>query len=250
MELATVLGLLIGFGGILLGNFIEGGHLIGLVQGAAGMIVLSGTVGAVLVSSKVEDVRLGLKLAKKAFQRPEISKGPLLAEIIECSKIARKENLLALEPRIAQLKDPFLQEVIRTVLDGVDEKTLVSVFHTRMSHEEENLLAGAKIWTDAGGFSPTIGIIGAVLGLIHVMGNLSDTSKLGAGIAVAFVATIYGVAFANLLFLPIGNKIKRIIQDHMKFREMALEGGLAILGGLSPGLTELKLKAFLESEKE
>lgn len=248
MEAATWLGLIIGFGGILLGNLLEGGRNAALIQGASGMIVLCGTFGAVLVSSKIEDVRMAIRLARRAFVGSQIARGPVLAQIIEYAKIARKESVLLLEDRLGEIDDEFLKDVIRTVIDGVDAKVINEVFITRMEAEEEKLQAGAKVWTDAGGFSPTIGIIGAVLGLIQVMSNLTDTSKLGGGIAVAFVATIYGVAFANLLFLPLGNKIKKIIMDDMKFREMSLQGGLGIRGDLSPSVLELKLKAYLESK--
>ena len=249
MEIATVLGLLIGIGGILLGNMIEGGRPAALLQEAAGIIVLSGTFGAVLVSSKIADVKLAFKLAKRAFFNQPHVRGPLLAEIIECAKIARKESVLMIEPRLERMNDEFLRDVMRTVVDNVDVNVITEVFHTRMTSEEERLNAGAKVWMDAGGFAPTIGIIGAVLGLIQVMSNLTDTSKLGAGIAVAFVATIYGVAFANLIFIPLANKIKKIVVDDMKAREMVLEGGVGIQAGLSPSVLELKLKAFLEENK-
>jgi chemotaxis protein MotA len=247
MELATILGLVIGVGGILLGNILEGGHTAALVQGTAGLIVVSGTLGAVLVSSKMGDLKIAMKLGKRAFKAPDDERRELLGEIIECVKIARKESILSLEPRLPKIKDEFLRDVMRTVVDGVDSKVMSEIFETRMHGEEEKLMAGAKIWTDAGGFSPTIGIIGAVLGLIHVMSNLSDTSKLGAGIAVAFVATVYGVGLANLILLPLGNKTKKIIQDEMKTREMILQGGIALQSGLAPSLVELKLKAFIES---
>lgn len=250
MEVATLLGLFLGIGGILFGNFIEGGRTAALVQEAAAIIVLSGTFGAVLVSSKFEDVKIALRLAKQAFMKSNFHRGPLLGEIVECARIARKETALAIEPRLPQIEDEFLRDVMRTVVDGVDAGVMSEVFHTRMHSEEEKLMAGAKVWADAGGFAPTIGIIGAVLGLIQVMSNLSDTSKLGAGIAVAFVATIYGVGFANLIFLPLSNKIKKIVSDSMKAREMALQGGLGIRAGLSPGVLELKLKAYLETEDE
>lgn len=246
MEMATLLGLIIGFGGILLGNFIEGGRNAALIQGAAALIVLSGTFGAVLVSTKIRDVKLALRLARRAFFEPEDRMGPFLSQILEFSKIAKKETVLVLEGRIQGIEDEFMRDVMRTVVDGVDPKVMGEVFETRMSAEEEKLMAGAKVWTDAGGYAPTIGIIGAVLGLIQVMSNLTDTSKLGAGIAVAFVATIYGVGFANLLFLPLGNKIKKLIADDMKVREMILQGGVGIHTGLAPSVLELKLKAYLE----
>ncbi|MGE5085366.1 MAG: MotA/TolQ/ExbB proton channel family protein, partial [Bacillota bacterium] len=154
---------------------------------------------------------------------------------------------LALEPRLVRIHDPLMQNVLRTVVDGIDVITIRDIFETQIHHEEEELLAGAKIWTDAGGFAPTIGIIGAVLGLIHVMGNLTDTSKLGAGIAVAFVATIYGVSSANLLFLPLGNKLKKKAQDITREKMMILEGGLMIAQGANPLVVEQKLKSYIDS---
>jgi chemotaxis protein MotA len=247
MGKTTLLGLLVGIGGILLGNVLEGGHLGSLVQGAALVIVLSGTFGAVLVSSSKEDLKLGFALFKKAFQNKDTSDSEVvLKEIMECARLARKESILAIEARINQMRDPFLQNVMRTVVDGVDPHVVRDLFEKQINVEEERLMNGAKIWTEAGGYAPTIGIIGAVLGLIHVMGNLSDTSKLGAGIAVAFVATIYGVGFANLIFLPIGTKLKKWVAREILVKEMILEGGLCIQSGLNPSLTEVKLKPFIE----
>jgi chemotaxis protein MotA len=171
-----------------------------------------------------------------------------MSEILDCAKTARRESILAIEPKVNQMSDPFLQSVIRSVVDGVDPLIIRSIYEKQIELEEERLLAGAKVWMDAGGYSPTIGIIGAVLGLIQVMGNLTDTSKLGAGIAVAFVATIYGVGGANLIFIPLANKLKKHVATEMKMKEMILEGGLSILSGLSPSLIEIKLKAFMEKQ--
>jgi chemotaxis protein MotA len=144
------------------------------------------------------------------------------------------------------MSDPFLQNVIRSVVDGLDSQIIRAIYEKQIQLDEERLLAGAKVWMDAGGYAPTIGIIGAVLGLIQVMGNLTDTSKLGSGIAVAFVATIYGVGAANLIFIPLSNKLKKLVATEMKTKEMILEGGLSILSGLTPSLIEIKLKAFME----
>ncbi len=249
MDLATILGLVIGIGGILLGNMIEGGHTASLVQGAAAMIVLTGTAGAVMVSSKSRDIELGIQLLKKAFLKDDMTEAKkVYAELIECAKLAKKETPLAIESRLKDMRDPFLKNVMQNVVDAVDPKIVTSVFEQIIDMEEKSLNNGAKIWADAGGFAPTIGIIGAVLGLIHVMGNLSDTSKLGAGIAVAFVATIYGVGFANLIFIPISNKLKKKISSQIRIKEMVLEGGLAISAGLSPSLIEIRLKPFMEEE--
>jgi chemotaxis protein MotA len=247
MELTTLFGLLLGVGGIILGNIAEGGQTGSLVQGAAAIIVFCGTAGAVIVSSRSEDLRMGLKMLRHAFFKSENSKADdVFKEIMECSRIARRESILSLETRIAKMPDLFFQNVMKSVVDGVDPKLIREIFEKQIDLEERKLLGGAKIWSDAGGYSPTIGIVGAVLGLIHVMGNLTDTSKLGGGIAVAFVATIYGVGAANLILLPIGNKLKKWVQQDILIREMIIEGGLCIQSGIAPALTEVKLKTFVE----
>lgn len=243
----TAVGLLLGIGGILLGNLWEGGHIQSLFQGPAAVIVLCGTFGAVVVSSKREDLKLGFEMFKNAFKSDTSKESEkILDEIIKCSRVARKESILAIENRIGKMEDPFMQNVMRAVIDGVDPQIIRELFEKQIDLEETRLMGGAKIWVDAGGYAPTIGIIGAVLGLIHVMGNLSDTSKLGSGIAVAFVATIYGVGLANLLFLPIGTKLKKRVAREVLIKEMILEGGLCIQSGLNPALTEVRLKPFLK----
>lgn len=245
-----IFGVILGFGGILLGNVLEGGHIGSLLQGAAFVIVMTGTFGAVIVSSKKEDFFRGFSLLKWAINAENDRAHKLKSEIIDCARLAKKESLLALEPRSKQITEPFLKNVIRTISDGVTPDLLQETFSKQIELEEKKLNSAAKIWSDAGGFSPTIGIIGAVLGLIHVMGNLTDTSKLGSGIAVAFVATIYGVASANLLFLPIGNLLKKRIQDHMMVKEMILDGGVCILKGMSPNLIELKLQGYFPADND
>jgi chemotaxis protein MotA len=256
MELATWVGLLIGFGGIFLGNLIEGGHTGSLIQFTAGLIVLMGTVGAVMVSHPMVHIRQSLKLARRAFfDRGRPGSGTndnddviqsVTRDLVDCTKIYKRESLQALESRILKIQDPFLKKIMRSVVDGLDPAIVRDIFETEIEVEEENLLAYAKVWSDAGGFCPTIGIIGAVLGLIHVMGNLSDTSKLGAGIAVAFVATVYGVGFANLLFLPLSSKIKKQIQAQTRTRRMTLEGALLVNSGLSATVVDQKVRAYYE----
>jgi chemotaxis protein MotA len=251
MEFTSVLGLVLGIGGILLGNVIEGGHIDSLIQFAAAVIVLFGTAGAVITSSRRKDLKLAGSLMRSAFRKADADESSALVdEIMDCARLARKDSILAIEARIPRIQDEFMQGVMKAVVDGLDPKIVREIFEQEISIEEENLMAGAKVWTDAGGFAPTVGIIGAVLGLIHVMSNLADTSKLGAGIAVAFVATIYGVGFANLVFLPISNKIKKRISEMIRIREMVLEGGLAILAGLSPVMVEVKLKPYIEKQTD
>jgi chemotaxis protein MotA len=233
MDRATFFGLLIGIGGILLGNFLEGGHIASLLQGTAFIIVMMGTMGAVLISNKSKDLKLGFSLFRQCFKEQSLDYDKPIREIVDCAKLAKKESILSLEPKLNQLQSELLRDVLRNVIDGVDLKLTKQIFDNIILKEEQRLLSAGKIWIDAGGFSPTIGIIGAVLGLIHVMGNLSDTSKLGAGIAVAFVATVYGVGFANLLFIPIGNKIKKNIHELSKHKHMILDGALLIGTGLN-----------------
>ncbi len=248
MDKATWIGLAIGFGGILGGNLLEGGHVGSLMQLTAFVIVLAGTVGAVMVSSSERDLAIGWNLGKKAFHKEESDLDKRVQEIVDCARLAKKETLLALEPKLVNIQDPFLKGILRNIVDGVSVDIIRDIFETQIHTEEEELLAGAKIWTDAGGFAPTIGIIGAVLGLIHVMGNLTDTEKLGAGIAVAFVATVYGVGSANLLFLPMGNKIKRKIHALTREKQMILEGGLLVGSDMNPLVLEQKLQSFLQKK--
>ena len=202
-----------------------------------------------MLSSRQRDVKLGLHLFKKAFEKEtDLREQAILREILDCARLARKETILALEPRIERMGEPFLRDTLRAVVDGVDAKVIRETFEGEIHMKEEKFLNGAKVWSDAGGFAPTIGIIGAVLGLIHVMGNLSDTSKLGAGIAVAFVATIYGVGFANLIFLPIGNKLKKRVSKETKALSMILEGALCIQAGLPPTIVDIRLRGFIEKD--
>ena len=249
MSKSTWFGLLIGLGAILLGNLLEGGHIESLMQGTAFIIVFGGTIGAVMVSNPGRDLKLAIGLGRSAFR--EDSDQPTLEnikDIVECSRIAKKDSAVAIEPQIKNFKDPFLKRILRNIVDGIDPQVIRDTFEVEIQSEEDRLNAGAKVWADAGGFSPTIGIIGAVLGLIHIMGNLSDTSKLGGGIAVAFVATIYGVSFANLIFLPMGFKIKKKIQHRIHNRYLILEGALMVPLGLPAAIVDQKLKAYLEQD--
>ncbi|MFZ3229559.1 MAG: flagellar motor protein [Pseudobdellovibrio sp.] len=245
MDRSTVFGLLLGIGGILLGNFLEGGQIASLGQSTAFIIVLTGTFGAVLVSNRTKDLKLGFELFKQTFKESNLDYQKPIAEILECARLAKKETIISIEPKLNQMQNPLLKEILKNVIDGVDVELTRKIFEYRIDKDEKKLLSAGRIWADAGGFSPTIGIIGAVLGLIHVMGNLTDTSKLGTGIAVAFVATVYGVGFANLIFIPISNKIKKNIYEVTRYKKMILEGGLLVGSGLNPLLIEQKLTSYV-----
>lgn len=248
MDITTLVGLLLGIGGIFVGNLLEGGHTGSLLQFTAGFIVLTGTIGATLVSNSKESVSLGFKLLMDIFVDQESKETALrnsIKDIVECTKLVKRESLVAIEGRLSKLQDTFLRRVLRNVVDGIDPTITRETFEAEIEAEEETLLAGAKVWADAGGFAPTIGILGAVLGLIHVMGNLTDTSKLGTGIAVAFVATVYGVGLANLLFLPFSNKIKKSVEKHSYRKKVVLEGALLVNSGLSSNVVDQRLQAFI-----
>jgi chemotaxis protein MotA len=251
MDMVTIFGLIVGVMGIVGGMLIEGGHLESIMQFTAGVIVLGGTFGAVLVSTTKEDLRTGLSLLRLGFSdRVDEDITQIKRQLVSAAQVARRDSILALEGQLKGFANPFMRDVFRFVIDGVEPATIRDVFEARMDLEEDNLMAGAKIYSDAGGFSPTMGIIGAVLGLIQVMANLTDTSKLGAGIAVAFVATVYGIAAANLVFLPLGNKIKRKVKKHIEIRAMILEGAIGVVSGLNPVVIEEKLNSFLHEDEK
>ena len=249
MQMSTVLGLILGIGGILVGNFLEGGSVGSLLQLTAALIVFGGTLGAVMVSNRVEDLRSAWASLRSVFRANEAAERDLIAkEIIQTAQLARRESLLALEKSVNGFRDPFMRSVYRFAVDGVDPEVLRRIFSEEIVLNERRKMAAAKVWSDAGGFAPTIGIIGAVLGLISVMANLSDTAMLGQGIAVAFVATVYGVGSANLIFLPISNKLKVLIKFRSETEYMILEGALAVVGGLNPYLIEQKMRGFTAAE--
>jgi chemotaxis protein MotA len=245
MDLTTILGIILGIGGILAGQILEGGHVSSIMQDTAAIIVFSGTFGAVLIATPLTDVKTALALLKMVFINPKgDDTEKIVKELIEAAQIARKESILALEKKLNTFSSPYMQTIFRFVIDGVDPNTIKDIFESEIFLQEEHQIAGAKVWETCGGFSPTIGIIGAVMGLIHVMENLADTSKLGAGIAVAFVATVYGVGSANIFFLPFGSKLKRKIKMQSQIKEMILTGAIGIVSGMNPFIIEEKLRAY------
>jgi len=249
MDIRVIVGILLAFTGILFGFFIDEGHIGAIVQGSAALIVMGGTIGAVIVGSTKQDLKIASKLFKKIFNTEyEDLPEKIFKEIYQCAVTARKESILQIEKSLNNFSHPFMASVFKFVIDGVDPKVIKKVFEEEIRKDEEKQLAGAKLFSDAGGFAPTIGILGAVLGLIHVMGNLTDTSKLGAGIAVAFVATLYGVGSANLIFIPIANKLKRIVQEEVKVKEMILYGALSVVSGYNPFIIEEQLKTYLPED--
>jgi chemotaxis protein MotA len=245
MDKATVGGIVLAIGAILGGQALEGGHAGSLMQLTAAIIVIGGTVGAVMVAFPMKDFVAGLKMGKAAITEKPSDIPALMKQIVELATIARRDGVLALESKLSGVTDPFFRRALQFLVDGVEATVARSALETEMDAEHEEHTVAAKVFESAGGFAPTVGILGAVLGLIHVMENLSDPSKLGPGIAVAFVATVYGVGLANLLFLPMANKLKRRLNLERERKTMITEGVLSIQEGLNPRVLEEKLKAFL-----
>ena len=245
MDSISLIGLVMGISAIVGGQLLEGGHIGSLVQPTAAMIVVGGTLGAVMLQSPKHTFLLGLKMVKWVWFPPAINHKWLISSIGEWSHVSRREGLLALEGFIAQLRDPFMQKGLQLLVDGAEPERLREVLEVEIGTYEEDLKQGAKFWESAGGYSPTIGILGAVMGLIHVMENLSDPSKLGAGIAVAFVATIYGVGLANLVYIPMANKLKAQITRLVAVREMLVDGLVGIANGDNPRIIESRLQGYV-----
>ena len=244
-DIATLVGLAAALGFILLGNHLEGGHLSAIVQPTAALIVFGGTLGAVLVSFPMAACVQGLKATAKLFGDKAVDSQALLDQVVNYAQKARREGIIALEEDAQQIADPFFKKAILMVVDGVDSKTVNETLELELAMLDEQGEVPAKVYEAGGGYAPTIGIVGAVLGLIHVMSNLSDVAKVGEGIAVAFVATIYGVASANIFFLPAANKLKIKHHEEMVRREMIMHGVLAIQQGEKPKLIVDRLSAFV-----
>ena len=245
MDFLSIFGIIIALGAIIGGNFLEGGHLDSLIQITAFVIVAGGTVGAVMLQTELAVFARALKMLLWVFIPPKLGSHTAVENIVEWSNIARKEGLLGLEAIAESADDPFSSKGLRLLVDGSEPEVIRNILEVEVDVKEHHDTEAAKVYEGLGGYSPTIGIIGAVMGLIHVMNNLADPSKLGPGIAVAFVATIYGVGLANLLFLPIASKLKALVHHQTQYREMVIEGIIAIAEGENPRNIETKLQGYL-----
>jgi chemotaxis protein MotA len=250
MDLGSVIGIILALTAILGGQALEGGSIKSIMQPTAALIVLGGTFGACLLQFPLSVATKSFKSVILAFQEPKIDNRVVIQEIIRLANKARKEGVISLESDVQQISDPFLKKALTMAMDGVEPKVLRETMELEISNLEEEAEQPIKFWQSAGGYSPTIGIIGAVLGLIHVMENLSDPSKLGGGIAVAFVATVYGVGLANLVYLPVSGKLKIKSGVHLVAKEIMLVGVISILEGENPRLIEDKLKSYLSRKEQ
>ena len=245
MDALSVIGIIVAFGAILLGQHLEGGHITALLNGPAILIVLGGTVGAVMLQSPLQVFVRAMRLSIWVLKPPTQPVTESIEKIVAWSQSCRKEGLLGLETYAEEETDPFARKGLQLLVDGGEPESIRSALEVELGVREQKDLQAAKVYDGLGGYCPTIGIIGAVMGLIHVMGNLADPSKLGSGIAVAFIATIYGVALANLLFLPTANKLKNLIIEQTHFREMVVEGIVAIAEGENPRNIENRLLGYV-----
>jgi chemotaxis protein MotA len=250
MDILSVGGIVLAIAAILGGQILEGGHPSSIIQATAFIIVMGGTVGAVMVNYPMAIFMKAIGNAKMVFFNVHVDTKATIAKIVELATLSRKQGLLALEAQLKTMTDPFLKKGVQLVVDGTEAKMIREILEVEVGvFEEENNLTG-KVYESLGGYSPTVGIIGAVLGLIHVMENLADPSKLGGGIATAFVATVYGVGAANLFFLPMGGKIKLKTKELVLARTVIIEGLVSLAQAENPKMIEEKLNGYLsESER-
>ena len=245
MDILSIIGIIVGVGAILLGQYLDGGHVATLINGPALIIVLGGSLGAIMLQSPLSVFLHAMKLFVWVFKPPRLPLDESIERIVHWSDVARRNGLLGLENLIGDEPDPFIRRGIQMLVDGNEPEAIRGNMEIDLFSKERFDLQAAKVFEAMGAYAPTIGIIGAVLGLIHVMGNLADPTKLGSGIAVAFVATVYGVAMANLLFIPVGNKIKSVIQEESQFKEMLIEGIVSIAEGDNPRIIQSRLYGFI-----
>lgn len=245
MDKGSALGIAVAVGGILGGLMIDGGNVGQIMQPTAAMIVFGGTLGAVMLQFPLELVMRSAREMKTVFLYSPPSLRALVDQIIGFANKARKEGVVSLDKELETVQEPFLKKALMLAVDGTQPAELRSIMEFEMAHETEQTLKMAQLFEAGGGYSPTIGIIGAVLGLIQVMQHLDQINEVGRGIAAAFVATIYGVALANIVLLPIGGKIRVRGREAEQSKELMLEGVIGILEGTNPRMLQNKLAAYL-----
>jgi chemotaxis protein MotA len=249
VDKSTFGGIILAVAGILAGLLLEGGNLAQIIQPTAAMIVFGGTIGAVMIQFPLPIVFAAAKGLVHVFFNRGNDPQKVIQELTGYANRARKEGMVALDAVIPGIKDPFLRKALMLAVDGTEPQELRAIMEPELDKQEEHGEKLSQVYESAGGFAPTVGIIGAVLGLIQVMQHLEDISEVGRGIAVAFVATIYGVGAANILFLPCAGKIKIKLREEQIVREMTLEGVISILEGINPRMLETKLSGYLDEPK-
>lgn len=245
MELSTIIGLAVAFGALLGGVIMEGASIGGLVGISAAVIVVGGTIGATFISFPLKAVLSLPGLIMQSFFAYQADARAIIDQLVELADRARRDGLLALEETTAQIQDEFLRKGIMLVVDGVDSSTVQSIMHTDLELTIERHHSGIAVLEAMGGYAPTMGIIGTVMGLINVLSHLSDPGNLGGHIAVAFLATLYGIATANILYLPIAGKLRAKDEKEQLIKKLMIEGVLSVQSGQSPRIVRERLEAFL-----
>src|SRR5215472_8913049 len=246
MDKASIIGVLLAIAGIVAGLLMEGGNIAQILQPTAALIVFGGTMGAVLLQFPLTTVTAAFRRMTHVFAAPRKHNDELIRLLIAFANKARRNGVVSLDADLETLEDPFLKQAVMLAVDGTEPGDLRKIMQVSLESTTEGEERLPAVFESAGGFSPTIGILGAVLGLIQVMQHLDNIQEVGRGIAVAFVATIYGVGVANLFFLPMAGKMRLRVRDEYLRREMMLEGVIAILEGMNPRMLEVKLTGFLD----
>lgn len=245
MDILSIIGLLLAAAALLVGAVLKGAGLASLVSAAAFMIVIVGTVAAIFIQTPLAVMKDAFRILPWIFNPPANRRAELVKKMVEWSNTARKQGLLGLETVIDKESDAFVRKGLQLVVDGSEPEVIRNILEVDMHLREQTDTRGAKVFEGMGVYAPTLGIIGAVLGLMAVLQNLADPSKLGQGIAAAFTATIYGIGLANLFFLPVASKLKVAIARQAEAREMVIEGMISIAQGENPRSIESKLQGYL-----
>jgi chemotaxis protein MotA len=248
VDKSSVLGIVVGLGGIVTGLLLEGGKLSQILQPTAAIIVFGGTLGAVLLQFPTPVVTSAFRRLIQVFLERGRDPNETVQQLVAFADKARRNGMVSLDADLPGVRDPFLKKSLMLAVDGTEPQELRKVMQFEIESQAEREDNIPKVFESAGGFAPTIGIIGAVLGLIQVMQHLDNINEVGKGIAVAFVATVYGVGSANLFFLPSSGKLRLRIREEQIIREMTLEGVVSILEGMNPRMLETKLMGFLKDE--
>ncbi len=245
MDILSVVGVVLAFVSILGGSILKGSGVKALLGGAAFMIVVVGTFAAIFLQVPLATFKRAMKMAGWVFRPPTTDAEATIRKIVEWSNTARKQGLLGLESAVETEGDEFMKKGLQALVDGGEPDAIRGQLEVELETREHADLQGAKVFEGMGIYAPTLGIIGAVMGLMAVMQNLADPSKLGTGIAAAFVATIYGIGLANLVFLPMANKLKGVVHHQTQLRQMCIEGIISIAQGENPRNIEAKLKGYV-----
>lgn len=249
MDIATILGLIVGIGSVLVSFMMEGGHLSALIQIPAMVLVIFGTFGAATVTTSVKQLINLPNLMKIALFEKKMDSQQLIDLLFDLSSKARKNGLLSLEKEIDSIEEPFLRKAVQLAIDGFETNKIREILEIEMAYIEERHKAGANFFLKLGGFSPTLGIMGTVLGLIHALGSMESSSNMASAIASAFIATLWGVAMANLIYLPLSDKLKYKHQDEALYLEIITEGAISLAMGDNPRVIRMKLVSFLLPDK-